>query len=799
MVFVSGADEIEGGIDYRFRLVEHDQERADHADDRAGARSLRAGETVAGAVSEVDPDWFAFDALADDVYSISTVAQEPGAIAIEVLDDEVAVRSLNRRFGYVGDDWSEAGYEFWMAPESGRYWVRVVGQSSEPEVYGLTLTRPALAEDDHGDTSEDATLLGPSPGIALLGALGLPPKQAASAAGGRLPSATARGRLESFADVDWFGLNMRRGMKYRIAPTAKGSDPSLPATVNVEFSLWEGDTFVGRGTTMEYVATVTGTHFLVAEGSLPFAFPGIPGGLPLDLLWGPFEYGLDVEVLAPDDVPDLREDASLVSEGDFLSGTLDTPDDIDWFRVDAREGQTWILQSDRSNWGCVQIHAPGEVGVVLERCSEDHVHWTAFETGEYGIRLSSSGDSSDSHFMASDRHPVPSDYSLALEVADPDDHGNNLRYASLLQSGEERSGHIDYVGDSDVFRVNVEKGDTWRIEITESGGDIAHTRRFIAREDVTGTANLSEGADGPFGTGSFDVAGPVDGLWLVVIGGERARGGYTITAEQLGVADDFGNTRTYAHAIRGPVLSGTPCGDDAGADACEDVTIVTGQLDYPTDTDFFRVPLEAERKYEFRVESQSAVSFLLLSEWWCAHGGPTVGWEWNHQVWAPVRTGDYWIRVGRFGRSGAEPESYTLTITARGDDYPTTEDTIRATATQLESGQLHEGSIAGSGASNLYRVSVDGGRYLVEVNGRSLEVSGATEADAYSRSWVDERVRWLLEIPSSAPSEYLFSVSGPAFRQYTVVVREFAPADAGLPWQHVHISPAEPPWCEPDG
>ena len=830
LVFLSEAYDNAGGIDYRFRLVEHKRERVDHADDRAGARSLRNGETVSGAVSEGDSDWFAFDAHAGGIYSISTVSSalshELGRITIEVLDDEALVPSINRRFERSGDLWPDAAHEFWLAPElwsgashefllapeSGRYWIRVLGQSSGPETYGLSLAHAALAKDDHGDTSADATRLDPSPATALLGALGLPPAYAASAAGGKLRLATARGRLEGFEDVDWFGLNMRRGVKYRIVP-AKG-DPDSPSAStfneNLGFSLQDGDTRIDSLTyidsvtygnpTIEYVPTVTGTRFLVAEGRMPVALRGVPEGLPLDRLLGPFEYGFDVEILAPDDVPDLREAAPVVSSGDSLHGTLDTPGDVDWFRVDAREGETWILQSGRSHWGCAQIHAPGGAGVVLERCSEDRVSWTAFETGEYGIRLSSSGDASDSDWRASDSHPVPSDYSMTLRVAEPDDHGNSRAEASVLQSGEERSGRIDYAGDRDVFKVNVETGDIWRIEITRSGTGIAYTDQFIARDDVAGTASLSQGFDGPSPTGPFDVVVPADGLLLVAFGGDNAQGQYSIVAERLDIGDDFGNARSEAHVLEGPTLSGGACDDRTGAEACEDVTTVTGRLDYPEDVDYFRVPLEAGRKYEFRLEGQRAAFFALLDGLWCALGGPMAGWGWTHRVWAPSWTGDYWVRVGRLGRAAGQPESYALSITARGDDYPTTEEAIEDAATQLEPGQVHGGTIASSGTRDRYRVSLDdAARYVIEVNGTNVKAYGVTESDALTRTWVNERSRWLLEVPSHAPTVYLFEVLSPRLRPYTVVVREFAPADESLAWEQLYISPAPPPyWCEPD-
>jgi len=215
---------------------------------------------------------------------------------------------------------------------------------------------------------------------------------------------------------------------------------------------------------------------------------------------------------------------------------------------------------------------------------------------------------------------------------------------------------------------------------------------------------------------------------------------------------------------------------------------VAGTIDHRRDADYFRVPLEAGTKYEISVRSESdQVIFALLTEAFCAVEGPGV-WEKTYDTWVLERSEDYWVRVA-FGRSPSEePEAYTLVITARGDDFLT----IEERATQLQPNVVQEVGPDGDGGNNLYRVRLDHPRYVIEVTG-GPSAWGISSGEQFGGSYVDELTRYVYAIPSNPPVDYSFRVSGGANGPYTVVAREYVPADEDLDWSYVNMSPGFPP------
>ena len=759
--------------DYRLRLVEH--ELVDYGDDRADAHALVAGETVVGSATSEDPDWFFFDGEQAGMYAISTAQARKGVFSVTFLDDSAEVPTLNPRFGRYGEQLSRRGDEFWSAPAAGRYWIRITGKWAAPFVYRLSLTRPAVEEDDHGDEAADATpvpLAPPEP---------LPPESEetpGATAGGttaegadRVTHGQASGRLESFADVDMFALELRRGLKYRITPSAtrppsRTGSYSLGYNREVGVSLWDGDTPVGSRESwsprIEYLPTVTGTyHVRVARAeSGPFLEPR--------------PYSFEVEVLPDDEEPDLLEDASPVDAGASIVGRLDTRGDLDWFRFSAIRGQTWILQSPSERWGCVEIHGIAEGNRIVRDCNSDRVVWTIPADGDYAIRI----------FVGSDRRwSAPGvEYDLTLSIAPPDDHGNGPTDASALIASEPQDGQIDYIGDTDVFRLDAAGGEFWDIDTTRSYHGTSYGTEFVPGDPESAMPETWDRLN----IGAV-LATPVDGHWLISVGGDRAGGDYTISAARVELSDDYGSNRATAHALPAP-LPDPECESQRDGGDCSGSTVVEGTIDYRFDADYFRVPLEAGTKYEFRIRSESnQVIFALLTETFCALEGPAE-WEKTYETWVPELTEDYWVRVA-FGRSRSEePEDYTLEITARGDDFLTVEER----ATQLEPNVVHEVGDEGDGGNNLYRVLLDHPRYLIEVTG-GPSAWGVSSGEQFGGDYVDEDNRWIYRIPSDPPVEYLFEVRGGAGSPYTVVARERVPADQDLEWWNLHIQPEFPP------
>ena len=588
--------------------------------------------------------------------------------------------------------------------------------------------------------------------------------------------AFVEGRLQNFLDEDWFALRLERGVKYRIVPHAPDSGyyrAGEEFNEDVGFALFDGESYIisrqNWNPTLGFVPTKTGTYHL---------WVGRAGGEPF---LEPLDYNFAVEVLDPDDHPELRESARPVAAGTVLQGTLDTPGDLDWFRFRAVAGQTWILQSTTDSFGCVQVYGPGEGEPFVEQCGEERVVWVVRETGEHGLRLSARVDLNWHHW-------TPSDYRLRLTVAEPDDHGNSALDASTLVAGAEQAGTVDYPGDRDVFRLIVAEGEVWRLDVSLSGYGMTYRTRFVEAGAADARGSPSRYADGDL------LGSPADGSWLITVTSDRTLGPYSLLAEQLDVTDDYGNDRDHAHVLAGPAAPAPGCERGPDGEGCSSTTSVAGRLDYTADADYFRVALVAGTKYEISVISESEqVIFTLLTEDSCALPGPT-DWEKAYDTWVPEVTGDHWLRVGFDQRQYTEkrPADYTLEVAAHGDDFLT----IPERAPQLEPNVVYEVSGEDSTGSDLYRVSVDHSRYVIEVNGAGFGAGGISPGEQFNSTWWEDGSRFITPLPSSPPPVYYFRVGGPAGEPYTVVVRERVPSDNDLEWNQVHITPAfTPDYC----
>ena len=762
--------------DYRLRLVEH--ERVDHGDDRGSAGPLAIGETVVGSATSTDPDWFYVEIREPGIYAVSSVQPQSVGFGITVLDRSAELPRPIPSFG-LSEQGAVAVSDFFSAPSAGRYWIRITAKWAAPFVYRLSVERQAIEPDDHADEIAGATpvpLAPPEPGQEQgEETAGTSTETTATEGPAGATYGRASGRLESYGDVDVFALELRRGVKYRIVPSAtrppsRTGSRSVGYNREVAVSLRDGARLVGSrqswGPLIEYLPVVTGTyHVHVAYGE---------GGPFLE----PRPYSFEVQVLPQDGEPDLIEGALPVAAGRGISGRLENRADLDWFRFRAHRGQTWILQSPTERWGCVEIYDIAGENRLLKDCQSDRIVWTAPAAGDYAVKI----------FVESAygwRSPGV-EYDITLSIAPPDDHGNSRADPSTLIVAEPQAGRIDYIGDTDVFRLDATEGELWAIDMTRSYHGTSYETEFVPSDPESAM---------PATWDRLRVGGvlvtPTDGHWLISVGGARASGDYTVSASRTELSDDYGSNRATAHALEAPPVD-PAC--EHSAETCPGTIVVEGVLNHRFDADYFRLPLVAGGRYEFRVRSSSGgVIFTLLTSEDCALRGPTT-WEKSYDTWISETTGDHWIRVGS-KQLIDEPLSYTLEVTARGDDFLT----LTERATELEPNVVHEVGEEGDSGNNLYRVRLDHPRYVIEVTG-GPEAWGTSSGEQFGGSYVHEEGRDIYAIPSSPPVEYSFRVRGGAHRPYTVVVREYVPADEDLEWWYVNISPGFPPgYCSPAG
>ena len=777
----SGVATAEGPGKPRFGV---DDESPDHAHSRARARPLAAPGSFSGVASSGDPDWFVFDAVTGGTYAMDVRPESDGEFTVAVFDEEGEVPGLPVvQVGELGRA------EIWAAPTPGRYWLRVSGKWAVLFAYRLRVDFFETPPDDHGDSASDATAVVLDPDAT--------PTWVASFerdANSRLDwlgevQAAVTLSLGDPLDEDWFSMELEKGRRYRIVPL--GGDPArqpvgeLSASRVLVVTMHRDGSetalrYDPRDFPIDFVPSVTGTYELAVGGG------GVVSSLSSLL---PTPHTILVSLFDPGAAPYLREHAAAVRPGVATEGTFDGLGDVDWFALEAVEGQTWLVRFGGHLHGCLEVYSPTGGDPLLDECGEDDFLWTAPTDGTYGIRLFPEGD----RF-----HTSRARYRFTMTPAGPDDHANHAAGATPVVAGENPTGRIDYAGDTDVFRLPAQRDEVWTIRIDEPAPFDSRLDAWFVEADRQEDGTLPQTRCDWVGNTCL-AATPRAGEWMITVNGAEQNTGYRLILQRRAVSDDYGNNRAYAQPLAAPVLPGPACESEQSADGCADTTTVAGTLDYPFDNDYFQVSLPAGNKYEINIRSAlSGAIFTVLGEWSCAVPAGEA-WGQTRDVWVPRTAGHYWIRVGAYQDQLLEtgnhrPEHYTLEIIARPDDYPTPEDTIADTATELELNTVHHAISAGI---DLYRVNLNHPNYVIEVDGAGLRTWG----DSRDRGILlfEEGTRWLVRLGYNPPVVYVFDVFGPEATPYTVAVRPIQPSDDELDWfgPPEAAPPSRPGYCRP--
>ena len=753
-----------------------DNENPDHGNNRATATPLAAPGSVSGAASSGDPDWFVFDAVTGGTYAINVSRESDGEFAVAVFDEDGEVPGL------------PVGNGLWAAPTPGEYWIRASQEWAVPFAYTLTVDFFETSPDDHGDSAGEATAVKFVSGAVPAWVAGLLEDWPSDFSDGAQRAATLLGEvwaaktatLGEPLDEDWFAVNLEKGRRYSIAavmffPDRESSftDPYPTGGFTLyDDGEWIADQYQWGDPPIYFVPTVTGTYHLALSGNDRFS------------LWTQQHYGVFIRLLEPDDVPDVRSEAVTISDR-LQRGTLDARGDIDWFAFDAHEGQTWILEFVSPLDGCVGVHGATEPKPLPEQCGGDSFLWTAPADGTYDIRLSS-----EASWVGTTGHR----YEFTQSLAAPDDHANHARGATVVMPSEDPAGTIDYVGDTDMFRLPVQQGDVWWMPTGQlARGDTYVDAWFVevgSRVDSAVPKLQCYWVSPPCA-----LSAPRDGAWIIAVRGAEPNSIYRLSLRRLHVSDDYGNDRAHAPDVTTPALPDAACQSEPSMDDCSDTTTVEGTIDYLLDSDYSRIFLPEGNKYEFRLRSDRGhATFTLLGDRHCVSWD--AAWGQTHDLWTPETAGDYWIRVGVNSDQLVEradpypPEGYTLQITARPDDFPDLP-TPEEPATQLEPNTVHAVFSGQSSGEDPYRVTLDHPHYIIEIDGAGFWARGAWGAS------VQEGSRHLTDLWSPTV-DYRFTVSGPEAAPYLVVVRERQPSDDEIEWTgppHAHAH--TPNYCYP--
>lgn len=395
-------------------------------DNAGNGRDTRArialGQSINGGLDfPRDTDWFRIRLEGGQSYSF-TLSSPQGE---RMFDPVVRVNNSAGEEIAIDDDGGDGlnSYLEFTAPASGEYFVEARA-FDESAIGDYVLA--ARAGDIPADNTTDA----------VLGAEG----------------DYREGVLSPAGDKDWFRIELAEGQAMRIAVnSAQDQGAALGDPLIVLYGpdgaevARDDDGGEGLNAGLEYSAATGGAHYLEVRG---FIEESAEGRYAIQLT--PGEIGDNVET-ADALEPNAEPRASLIGAAG----------DIDWFAINLVEGRPYRINADRTD---------DELDPLLRLLDEKGVEIADDDDGGAGVNayLSHTSVTGGLYYIAVSGFSDSVGH-YTLRVSDTDVPGNLGTDDALDAAGDDRLGRIDLAGDLDTYRVDLEAGTRYQIELSGEG------------------------------------------------------------------------------------------------------------------------------------------------------------------------------------------------------------------------------------------------------------------------------------------------------------------------------------------
>ena len=379
-----------------YSLVVEEAAPDDHGNSIATATPVAIGATVQGVLTEGDEDYFEIP-VPTDGFRLS-VFTEGDTDTYGTLFDRNGV-SLSS-----DDDSGEAlNFHIVQVLDAGTHYLSIASFFGDTGDYSLVVEE--AAPDDHGNSIATATPV----------AIG----------------ATVQGVLETEGDEDYFEIPVPTD-GFRLSVFTEGDTDTYGTLFDRNGVSLSSDDDSGEALNFHIVQVLdAGTHYLSIA-----SFFGDTG-----------DYSLVVEEAAPDDHGNSIATATPVAIGATVQGVLETEGDEDYFEIPVptdgfrlgvfTEGNTTDTYGTLFDQNGVFLSSDDDSGVFINF----HIV-QALDAGTYYLSISGVfGDTGD--------------YSLVVEEAAPDDHGNSIATATPVAIGATVQGVLETGGDEDYFEIPV--------------------------------------------------------------------------------------------------------------------------------------------------------------------------------------------------------------------------------------------------------------------------------------------------------------------------------------------------------
>ena len=414
----------------------------------------------------------------------------------------------------------------------------------------------------------------------------------------------------------------------------------------------------------------------------------------------------------PDDHGDDKDSATAIAVGADTQGSLDYEGDADFFHFTAAAGQFYEI--------AVALGTLEDAGINVVNLLDSTGEFLAHDNDEVGSRLLrvvlAASYSGDYYVQVGRLWGGEGSYTLTISLADiQDDHGNDADSATAIAVGADTQGSLDHNDDTDFFQFTASAGKLYQIDValgTLENSDLALYDSY----DSDGWT-LASSDVGDLGASRIVWEAPDFGdedYYVEVSNWLGGTGSYTLTVSLSDMQDDHGDHIETATAI-------------------EVETPVGGNVNYESDTDYFRFTATADQLYQIDVAPgtlEGSWAYLYDSGGVPLKAGSNVdvGVHASRIVWSAPVSGDYYVSVSSLAGSTG---SYTLTISPSDiqDDHG---DYIE-TATAMEVGTTVEGIVDYDGDIDLFRFTAAGQGYQIDVALGTLDHSVAMLLDSDGR------------------------------------------------------------------
>jgi V8-like Glu-specific endopeptidase len=447
---------------------------------------------------------------------------------------------------------------------------------------------------------------------------------------------TEKGNLEDPGDVDWFGFTAMQGVTYTIETILSNRVSLADSTLtlfgtNGTTQLAFNDDPNGAESKITWTAPALGTYYVQV------AAPGDETGF------------YDLKITAEDDHARAFASTHVLESGPFVDGNIVLPEDSDWFKIWARTGENYVLETSEVTLrdGTLAIYdsdartrlafnddAPGIVPIPGSR-----IDWTAPHDGYYYIVVGSKRDSTAGSYMIRSR---------------VDDVGETPATARDLSFPYFGDGDLEQAGDSDWFALSAAAGRTYLIRTYL--GDLADSTLTLFEADpFTGATRqlaFNDNASRTDLASLIEWTAPAGGLYYVRVGSadDRADGSYTLV---VGNPNEHGDDSTDAARV--------------GADSS-----TQGVIGLVGDADWFSFPATAGQVYTLKINLDTlpaATLELFDRDGLTRLDSAEANIEGNSDIqWTAPADGIYFVEIA--GEHDLALGSYSLEISTGVENTP---------------------------------------------------------------------------------------------------------------------------------